>query len=194
MKTSSLALIAAASLGLATAACSQEPAEPATPAEPMAADAMAAEPAASTNIVQAAQASPDFSTLVTAVQAAGLVETLSGPGPFTVFAPTNAAFDALPAGTVENLTQPAQQEQLQGILTYHVVQGNLMAADIVAQAQANGGSTTVTTVQGEDLTVNVSGSTVTITDAAGGTATVTTPDLAQSNGVIHGIDAVLMPE
>ncbi|WP_374276146.1 fasciclin domain-containing protein [Brevundimonas sp.] len=194
MKTSSLALIAAASLGLATAACSQEPAEPATPAEPMAADAMAAEPAASTNIVQAAQASPDFSTLVTAVQAAGLVETLSGPGPFTVFAPTNAAFDALPAGTVENLTQPAQQEQLQGILTYHVVQGNLLAADIVAQAQANGGSTTVTTVQGEDLTVNVSGSTVTITDAAGGTATVTTPDLAQSNGVIHGIDAVLMPE
>ncbi|WP_122467430.1 fasciclin domain-containing protein [Brevundimonas lutea] len=194
MKTSSIALIAAASLGLATAACSQEPAEPATPAEPMAADAMAAEPAASTNIVQAAQASPDFSTLVTAVQAAGLVETLSGPGPFTVFAPTNAAFDALPAGTVENLTQPAQQEQLQGILTYHVVQGNLMAADIVAQAQANGGSTTVTTVQGEDLTVNVSGSTVTITDAAGGTATVTTPDLAQSNGVIHGIDAVLMPE
>ena len=167
MKTSSLALIAAASLGLATA---------------------------STNIVQAAQASPDFSTLVTAVQAAGLVETLSGPGPFTVFAPTNAAFDALPDGTVENLTQPAQQEQLEGILTYHVVQGNLMAADIVAQAQANGGSTTVTTVQGEDLTVNVSGSTVTITDAAGGTATVTTPDLAQSNGVIHGIDAVLMPE
>ncbi len=194
MKTSSLALIAAASLGLATAACSQEPAEPATPAEPMAGDPMAAEPAASTNIVQAAQASPDFSTLVTAVQAAGLVETLSGPGPFTVFAPTNAAFDALPDGTVENLTQPAQQEQLEGILTYHVVQGNLMAADIVAQAQANGGSTTVTTVQGEDLTVNVSGSTVTITDAAGGTATVTTPDLAQSNGVIHGIDAVLMPE
>ena len=194
MKTSSLALIAAASLGLATAACSQEPAEPAPPAEPMAGDQMAAEPAASTNIVQAAQASPDFSTLVTAVQAAGLVETLSGPGPFTVFAPTNAAFDALPDGTVENLTQPAQQEQLEGILTYHVVQGNLMAADIVAQAQANGGSTTVTTVQGEDLTVNVSGSTVTITDAAGGTATVTTPDLAQSNGVIHGIDAVLMPE
>ena len=113
MKTSSLALIAAASLGLATAACSQEPAEPATPAEPMAGDQMAAEPAASTNIVQAAQASPDFSTLVTAVQAAGLVETLSGPGPFTVFAPTNAAFDALPDGTVENLTQPAQQEQLE---------------------------------------------------------------------------------
>lgn len=193
MTSNRMAIAALFSLGLAGAACSQPADTPAATAEATpAAASMQAEP--KTNIVEAAAASPDFSTLVSAVQAAGLAETLSGEGPFTVFAPTNAAFDKLPAGALESLTQPAQKAALAGILTYHVVPGALSAADVAAQAQAAGGTVQVTTVQGEPLTVQVSGSNVTITDAKGGTARVQQADLVQTNGVIHAIDAVLMPQ
>ena len=149
--------------------------------------------AASGTIVDAAVANPDFSTLVTAVQAAGLAETLSSAGPFTVFAPTNAAFAKLPAGTVDNLVQPAQRETLTNILTYHVVSGRVTAADLIAQIQAGGGTATLTTVQGATLTARLQGTSVVLTDAASGTSTVTATDVAASNGLIHVIDTVLMP-
>lgn len=146
-----------------------------------------------TNIVEAAVASGDFTTLVAAVQAAGLVETLSGAGPFTVFAPTDAAFAKLPEGTVARLTQPAEKATLAGILTYHVVPGRVTAADLVSQINAGGGTASLTTVQGQALTASLSGANVIITDAAGGRSTVSTADLMQSNGVIHVVDTVLMP-
>ena len=178
-------------LALTLSACSQAEDTAAAPdAEPMA----AAEPAmAETNIVAGAQASPDHTTLVTAVQAADLVETLSGPGPFTVFAPTNAAFEKLPAGTVDTLVEPANKDQLTKILTYHVVSGELMAADIMAAIEAGGGTATLTTVQGEELKASVVNGGVQLTDAQGGAAMVTATDVEQSNGVIHVIDTVIMP-
>lgn len=144
-------------------------------------------------IVDAAAASQDHTTLVAAVTAAGLAETLSSEGPFTVFAPVNEAFASLPAGTVDTLLQPENKDQLVAVLTYHVVPGKLEAADLVAKAQAGGGKTMVETVQGETLTVSLEGDAVIVTDAKGGAATVTVADLGQSNGVIHVIDAVLMP-
>ncbi|MBI1188753.1 MAG: fasciclin domain-containing protein [Alphaproteobacteria bacterium] len=154
----------------------------------------ATEPAATAGtIVDTAIASPDHTTLVTAVQAAELVETLSGAGPFTVFAPTNAAFEKLPAGTLETLTQPANRQTLTGILTYHVVAGRVSAADLGAQIDAGGGSATLTTVQGATLTAARAGDAIQLTDARGGTSTVTAADLAASNGVVHVIDTVLMP-
>jgi len=180
---------AVAAFSLALASCGSAEAPPAAPEAPVAAE----QTAASGTIVDAAVASPDFTTLVAAVQAAGLAETLSSAGPFTVFAPTNAAFGKLPAGTVENLTQPAQRETLSGILTYHVVSGRVSAADLISQIEAGGGTATLTTVQGGTLTARLSGSSVVLTDAAGGTSTVTATDLNQSNGVIHVIDTVLMP-
>ena len=145
------------------------------------------------DIVDTAVAAGQFNTLAAALKAAGLVETLKGAGPFTVFAPTNAAFAKLPAGTVESLTQPAQRETLSGILTYHVVSGRVSAADLISQIEAGNGTATLTTVQGGTLTARLSGANVVLTDAAGGTATVTATDLNQSNGVIHVIDTVLMP-
>ncbi len=146
------------------------------------------------DIVTNASKSADHTTLVAAVKAAGLVETLRGPGPFTVFAPTNAAFDALPAGTVESLVQPAQKPTLTKILTYHVVPGRLLAADIVALARANGGVATLTTVEGGTLTLRAaSGGRWEITDENGGKATITIADVRQSNGVVHVIDGVLLP-
>ena len=142
--------------------------------------------AAAGTIVDVASANQDFSTLVTAVKAAGLVETLSGDGPFTVFAPTNAAFAKLPAGTVDTLVKPESKDQLTGILTYHVVAGKVMAADLTDGQK-------VTTVNGAVLTVGVADGKVTLTDAAGNTVNVTMADVAASNGVIHVIDGVLMP-
>ena len=127
------------------------------------------------------------------MQAAGLVDTLKGTGPFTVFAPTNAAFDKLPAGTVDGLLEPAAKDQLTSVLTYHVVAGNVDAAELTRQIEAGGGSATLTTVQGGTLTARVDGGNVVLTDANGGTSTVTAADLRQSNGVIHVIDTVLMP-
>ncbi|RUT28224.1 fasciclin domain-containing protein [Arsenicitalea aurantiaca] len=152
-----------------------------------------AEMLAERNIVENAVNSADHTTLVAAVQAAGLVETLSGEGPFTVFAPVNAAFDALPAGTVDTLLQPENQAQLQGVLTYHVVPGTVTSTDLVQLINDNGGEYSVATVAGGELTFSLEGDGVVITDANGGTANVTIADVMQSNGVIHVIDAVLLP-
>ncbi|MBI0476431.1 fasciclin domain-containing protein [Sphingomonas sp. MA1305] len=144
-------------------------------------------------IVQNASQSKDHTTLVAAVQAAGLVDTLSGPGPFTVFAPTNAAFAKLPAGTVDTLLKPENKAQLTSVLTYHVVPGRITAKDIAAKAKANGGTATYTTVQGEPLMFRKSGSGWAIMDGKGDTGRVTIADVMQSNGVIHVIDTVMMP-
>ena len=146
------------------------------------------------NIVQNASKSADHTTLVAAVKAAGLVETLEGAGPFTVFAPTNEAFAALPAGTVDNLLKPENKDQLVKILTYHVVAGKLTAKTLMAKIKDGGGQTTLKTVQGEDLTVMMSGDTgISLKDAQGNMATVSIANVMQSNGVIHVIDKVLMP-
>lgn len=144
-------------------------------------------------IVENASNSADHKTLVAAVTAAGLVETLSGPGPFTVFAPTDAAFAKLPAGTVESLVEPANKATLTKILTYHVVAGRVAAADLIAQINAGGGSAALTTVEGGTLTASLRGDSVILTDEKGGTATVTQADVFQSNGVIHVTDTVSMP-
>ena len=141
------------------------------------------------NLVAAAMKSKDHQTLVAAVKAAGLVDTLASGGPFTVFAPTDAAFARLPAGTVDTLLQPANR----AVLTYHVVPGKVTAAQLVNLIGKNGGKATLTTVQGGILTASLSGSSVLITDAAGGAAKVTAADLMQSNGVIHVTDAVSLP-
>lgn len=153
----------------------------------------AAAATASKTIVENASALPDLSTLVAAVKAAGLVDTLNGAGPFTVFAPTNSAFSALPAGTVDTLLKPENKAQLTGVLTYHVVSGKVMAADLIRQIKAGGGKAMLTTVQGAQLTASLAGDKVIVTDAAGGSATVNTADVKQSNGVVHVIDKVLLP-
>lgn len=146
------------------------------------------------NIIENAVNSADHTTLVAAVQAAGLVDTLSGPGPFTVFAPTNAAFDALPEGTVATLLKPENKATLTKILTYHVVPGRLTAADLAAKAEMMGGKAQLTTVAGAKLTVSRSPSGGwMLTDTKGGTANITIADVMQSNGVIHEIDAIVMP-
>lgn len=146
------------------------------------------------NIVGVAAGNENFSTLVAAVKAADLVNTLSAEGPFTVFAPTNAAFEALPDGTVETLLKPENKSTLISILTYHVVAGKVMAADVVKAINDNGGEYVVETVQGNKLTLSLDGDSVMLTDAKGGTATVAQADVAASNGVIHAIDSVIMPE
>jgi uncharacterized surface protein with fasciclin (FAS1) repeats len=145
------------------------------------------------DIIDNAVNSKDHTTLVAAVKAAGLVDTLKSKGPFTVFAPTNAAFAKLPAGTVETLLKPASKAQLASVLTYHVVFGKLSAADIVAAIKAGGGKTMVTTVQGEKLAVSMMGERVMLTDGKGGMSHVTIADVNQLNGVIHVVDAVLLP-
>lgn len=147
----------------------------------------------SRNIVENAVNSKDHTTLVAAVKAAGLVETLQGEGPFTVFAPTNKAFDLLPKGTVDGLLKPEMKDQLTGVLTYHVVSGRLDAKELMKQIQAGGGKAMLTTVQGEQLTVMQKGNTIWVIDAKGGKAMVSTKDVYQKNGVIHVIDHVLMP-
>lgn len=148
---------------------------------------------ATKNIVQNAVNSRDHTTLVAAVKAAGLVDTLEGPGPFTVFAPNNKAFDALPAGTVDSLLQPQNKAMLTSVLTYHVVPGALTTDELKAKVAQMGGSYSVRTVNGEDLTFKADGSTLFVADMKGDLARVTIPDVMQSNGVIHGIDTVLMP-
>ncbi len=148
----------------------------------------------SKNIIENAVNSKDHTTLVAAVKAAGLVETLSGPGPFTVFAPTNKAFDKLPKGTVETLVKPENKATLTSILTNHVVAGKVSAADLVGMIKKDGGKTMVKTVGGGTLTASMKGKNVILTDAKGGTATVTIADVNQSNGVIHVIDSVLLPQ
>jgi len=147
----------------------------------------------SKNIVANAVNSKDHTTLVAAVKAAGLVPTLEGPGPFTVFAPTNEAFDALPAGTVTTLLQPANKPTLTKILTYHVVPGKYEVADLKALIMKGNGSAMLPTVDGPDLTFKMSGTEVEVIDAKGGTADITIADVNQSNGVIQVVNKVLLP-
>lgn len=148
----------------------------------------------SKNIIENAVNSKDHTTLVAAVKAAGLVETLSSAGPFTVFAPTNKAFGKLPAGTVETLVKPENKGTLTTILTYHVVAGKMSASDIVAAIKAGNGKATMKTVQGGTLTASLKGKSVVLTDEKGGMSKVTIANVNQSNGVIHVIDTVLMPK
>ena len=200
MKFATLATVSAAAL-LGLAACNNNAEEPAAPADaapmaPASTDPVvggAAMSPSETIVANAAKAS-NLTTLVSAVQAAGLAETLSGTGPFTVFAPDNAGFEKIPAATRESLMQPAQKAALTQILTYHVVPGRLTAADIAAQATAAGGTATLTTVEGGKLTVrDAGGGRWTITDEKGGSSVITQADVLQSNGVVHVIDTVLMP-
>lgn len=174
----------------APAAEAEMMAEPETPpAEPMMEEAAAE----AGTIVAIAAGNDDLSTLVAAVTAADLVDTLNSDGPFTVFAPPNSAFAKLPEGTVETLLLPENKATLAGVLTYHVVAGEVMAADLVQAITDNGGTYTVTTVNGAALTASIVDGNVILTDAAGGTATVTATDIDASNGVVHLIDTVVMP-
>jgi uncharacterized surface protein with fasciclin (FAS1) repeats len=147
----------------------------------------------SKNIIQNAVNSKDHTTLVAAVKAAGLVDTLQGPGPFTVFAPVNRAFSKLPAGTVDTLLKPENKGTLTAVLTYHVLAGKYSAADLAAQVRAGGGKATLTTVEGAPLTVTQVGRKLEIIDAKGDRSIITIADVNQSNGVIHVVDTVLLP-
>ena len=148
---------------------------------------------ATKNIIENAVNSKDHTTLVAAVKAAGLVETLSGPGPFTVFAPTNAAFAKLPAGTVKTLVKPENKAMLTSILTYHVVAGRMTAMDLGKAIKAGRGKAMLTTVNGGKLTASMMGKRIMLRDAKGGMSHVTIGNVMQSNGVIHVVDAVLLP-
>ena len=148
---------------------------------------------ASKDIVDNAVNSADHTTLVAAVKAAGLVDTLKGTGPFTVFAPTNAAFDKLPAGTVETLLKPENKQTLTQVLTYHVVAGKVDAASLAKKIKDGKGTATLKTVAGGTLTAMMSGKDIVLKDAKGGTSKVTIADVNQSNGVIHVVDSVLLP-
>ena len=145
------------------------------------------------NIVQIASSIDDFSTLVAAVKAADLAGTLQGDGPFTVFAPTNASFEKLPAGTVEALLKPEAKDQLTNILTYHVVAGKFKAEDVIKAINDNDGKFSIKTVAGEKLTASIYDGKVVLTDSKGGKSTVAKTDVMASNGVIHVIDSVVMP-
>ncbi len=146
------------------------------------------------NIVGVASGNDSFTTLVAAVKAADLVDTLSGQGPFTVFAPTNEAFDKLPEGTVESLLKPENKEKLKSVLTYHVVSGKFEASAVMDAISKNDGKFTVDTVQGGKIDLSVKDGKVILTDANGGTSTVVIADVEASNGVIHAIDSVVMPK
>ena len=148
----------------------------------------------SKNIVENAVNSKEHTTLVAAVKAAGLVETLQSAGPFTVFAPTNKAFNKLPAGTVETLLKPENKDQLSTVLTYHVVPGKINSSALMGMISKNGGKFTAKTVQGGELTFMMKGSNIIITDEKGGMSRVTIKDVNQSNGVIHVVDSVLLPK
>lgn len=149
--------------------------------------------AAAATVVDIAVGSPDHKTLVAAVQAAGLVATLQGTGPFTVFAPTDAAFAKLPAGTVESLVQPQNKPVLTKVLTYHVVAGKVSSTDLLALIKQGNGQAVITTVAGEKLTARLEGKSIVITDGQGRKSTVTTADLKARNGVVHVVDGVFLP-
>ena len=178
----SLALVAALSAGTASAAYA---ADPMVGGAPM---------SASKTVVENASAAKNLTTLVAAVKAAGLVETLSGPGPFTVFAPTNAAFDKLPPGTVDKLVQPDMKATLTKVLTYHVVAGKLDGAAIAKAIKDGGGMANLKTVEGGTLTAKMDGEKLVVIDEKGGGAVVEIADVYQSNGVAHVVDSVLMPK
>lgn len=193
MKRLTIAFASAATLALA--ACGGAEEDTAMTDDDMAmADQMSNDMAMPGTIMEVAQGNPDFSNLVAAVQSANLGETLSGAGPYTVFAPNNAAFEKIPQETRDQLMSAEGQEDLSGILTYHVVEGEMMA-DAVAQAIESAGEegATLTTVNGGTLTAMMEGGNVVLRDAQGNTATVTATDVDASNGVIHVIDTVLMP-
>ncbi len=190
MKLLALPLAASA---LALAACSSEPADDTIIVDDTAAVDTMETAGTAPDIVGVAQSDANFSTLVTAIDAADFGGTLSGAGPYTVFAPTNSAFEKLPAGTLDNLTAPENREQLSGILTYHVVSGNMLADALTQAITDGGGSAELTTLNGETLTATLDGEKVILTDATGGTATVTMTDVNAANGTIHAIDTVLMP-
>ena len=181
LSSSALALAAAAALSAGSAALARNPMVGGAAMYP------------TKTIVENAVNSKDHTTLVAAVKAAGLVDTLSGKGPFTVFAPTNAAFGRLPAGTVETLVKPENKGSLTSILTYHVVPGRLTAAAIAARIKAGRGTARLTTVQGQRLTARMNGKRLQLTDAKGQVTRVTIGNVMQSNGVIHVVDRVLMP-
>jgi len=145
------------------------------------------------NIVENAVNSKDHTTLVAAVKAAGLVDTLESPGPLTVFAPTNEAFSKLPAGTVDMLLKPENKDQLVKVLTYHVVSGRISSNDLAKQIKDGGGKAMLKTVNGETLTASMQGKHIILTDEKGGISAVTIANVFQSNGVIHVVDAVLLP-
>jgi len=177
IRKNAMLAVAVLGVGLLASACSSN--------SNSSSSAAAATETASKNIVAIAKSDPNLSTLVAAVQAGGLVSTLEGPGPYTVFAPTNAAFAALPAGTLQTLLQPANKAMLDSILTYHVVPGALKAADVVPGE--------VKTVNGATFTVNSTNGQLTITDGKGNTAKIVQTDIVASNGVVHVINAVLLP-
>lgn len=190
MKLSALAGAVSAAALLAAAPAATADTQPGVTST--VADAVVADP--SLTIVEAAIASPDHTILVAAVTAAGLVETLSGEGPFTVFAPTDAAFAALPEGVVDALVQPENKAILTKVLTYHVVAGRVTAADVIGLIEAGGGSAAIETLSGDTLTASLRDGAVILTDENGGVATVTQADILQSNGVIHVTDAVSLPQ
>lgn len=144
-------------------------------------------------IAENAMSAGNLTTLVTAVKAAGLVDTLEGPGPFTVFAPTNDAFNKLSTGTVDTLLKPENQDQLKKVLTYHVVPGKITSAKLAAMIKKGGGQATIKTVEGGAITAMMDGDNIVLKDEKGGAATVTQTDVMQKNGVVHVIDAVLLP-
>jgi uncharacterized surface protein with fasciclin (FAS1) repeats len=183
-------LAALAGVALALSACDRG----AQPEQAAPAPAPVRAPSATDTVLKVAQRDPDFTTLVSALQTAGVADTLDGGGPFTVFAPTNAAFEKVPAERRDALTRPEGEAELRRLLTYHVVPGRLESATLVQRIQAGGGSLALTTLQGGTLTArtNADGS-ISLTDAAGGVSKVAEADMAGSNGVIHGIDAVLSP-
>ena len=181
MKFAKFALSGIAAAGLAFAAFTAVPMVGGAPMFP------------SKNIIQNAVNSKDHTTLVAAVKAAGLVDTLSGKGPFTVFAPTNDAFAKLQAGTVDTLLKPENKGQLTQVLTYHVVAGRMTAKDLMAAAEKGGGKAMLKTVEGEDLTIEIKDGAIWVWDSKGSTAKITIENVMQSNGVIHVIDSVLLP-
>ena len=192
MNKITIALASAASLAIA--ACAEDTAEPTADDTVAMNDQMANDTTDTGTIVEVAQGNPDFSTLVSAVTSANLGETLSGEGPYTVFAPTNAAFDKVPQATRDELMSEAGQEDLTNILTYHVIEGETNAQALTQAIEAAGEEGyKLTTVNGAELTAMMDGGNVVLMDAAGNRATVTSTDVDASNGVIHVIDTVLMP-
>jgi len=184
MKKSLLTLMAGTAIAITSMSASAQKKDPMVGGQPMYPDK---------TVVANASTAPNLSTLVAAVKAAGLVDTLSGAGPFTVFAPTNDAFGKLPAGTVDTLTQPENKATLTKILTYHVVSGKYDSKEIKKMIKKGGGTATLPTVEGGKLTFTMDGMNIKITDEKGGSAEITTADVYQSNGVAHVIDTVLMP-
>ena len=187
-------LCAAAVAVITLAGCNKTPEPPATETMKIDAGAAAGTTDAAHTIVENLMAMPNEKTLVSAVTAAGLVETLSGDGPYTVFAPSDAAFQQVPVVTRNGWMRPAQKDVLAGVLKYHVVPGKLTAADLAAKIQQGDGKAVLTTIDGQELTASMSGDNILLSATGGNKATVTASDLDQSNGVVHVVDAVLLPK